>query len=299
MKEINLKKRILVLGGTGFIGKRLVEKLQEQGRLVNLLVYDKIPDFASQKNITIYKGDLADKKTIIDAVKNSDIIVNLVGTFNEDIFYLLNIVSSANLLDVCKTFGHLEKLIFISSEAVYGDYINAPHKENDALNPVTEYGFSKYLAEEVYRFYNKKYKIPVIILRLANTYGPGHRIGVISESINSAINNQPVKLHKDGQQRRDFLYVDDAAVGIIESIDYIPNSGYDIFNITGNKAYSLIEMVSLIERAMKKKIEIDFMPPKLQDIRHMEADYQKAKTALGYDPKVSLEEGIIKTIGKL
>lgn len=289
------KKKILICGGTGFIGRRLVEELQKQGRAVNLLVYAKIPKSPKKNDTVIFKGDLLDKKTLIKAVKNSDIIVNLVGTFNEDICYLLNIVSSANLLDACKENKNIEKIIFISSEAVYGNYKDKPYKETDSLKPATKYGLSKYLAEETYKFYSKKYKIPVIILRLANTYGPGHKIGVIAECFGFALKNQPVKLHKDGKQARDFLYVDDAVSGIIKSIDY-KSKGFDIFNISGKKIHSLLELVSLIEKNIGRKIEIEFMPPKKQDIKYMCASYRKAKFALGYEPKVSLNEGIARTI---
>jgi UDP-glucose 4-epimerase len=298
MKNSNFKKRILVLGGTGFIGARLVKRLQDNKEIVNLLVYDKIPGFFSKENLVIFKGDITDKKTLIEAVKNSDIIVNLVGTFNEKMYYPLNVASSVNLLDVCKKFGHIKKIIFISSEAVYGDYSGRPYSEKDIPKPTTEYGFSKFLAEEIYRFYSEKYKIPVIILRLANTYGPGHRVGVISECISSAFKNQPVKIHRTGEQRRDFLYVDDAVNGIIKSIAHKAKE-FEIFNISGEKTYSLLEMVSLTEKIICTKIKIKFMAPKKQDVLHMEESHEKAVNVLGYNPKTNLQEGITMTVDYL
>jgi len=266
MKKNQNKQKILVCGGTGFIGKRVVKKLLERGKKVNLLVYDKISVSLKNENIKIFKGDLSDKKTIVKAVKSSDIVLNLVGTFNEDIFYLLNIVSSANLLDACKEAKNIKKIIFVSSEAVYGNYKGRPHNENDKPEPATEYGFSKYLAEETYKFYSKRYKIPVIILRLANTYGPGHRIGVISECLDSILHKRPVRIHKDGRQKRDFLYVDDAAEGIVKSL-VCKTDGVSVFNITGQKAYSLIDTLKIIERIIGKKIKINFLPKKKQDIK--------------------------------
>ena len=104
MKKPNNKKRILVLGGTGFIGSRLVAKLQEEGMFVNLLVFDNPSESFSKKNTTIFKGDITDEKALEKAVKNSDIIINLVGSFNKDFYYSLNVAGSANLLSVCKEF---------------------------------------------------------------------------------------------------------------------------------------------------------------------------------------------------
>jgi len=149
----NNKKRILVCGGTGFIGERLVEELQKQGRNVNLLVHGRIPKSFKNTNLNIFKGNILDKKTLIRAVRNSDIVVNLVGSFYKDI-YLLNMVSSSNLLEVCKE-SNIEKIIFTSSEAVYGEYTGRSYKEIDRPKAIIEeYGFSKYLAEQLYKFYS-------------------------------------------------------------------------------------------------------------------------------------------------
>jgi len=298
MKKPNNKKRILVLGGTGFIGSRLVAKLQEEGMFVNLLVFDNPSESFSKKNTTIFKGDITDEKALEKAVKNSDIIINLVGSFNKDFYYSLNVAGSANLLSVCKEFSHIKKIIFISSEAVYGDYAGRPYKEKDIPKPTTEYGFSKYLAEQICQFYSQKYNIPVIILRLANTYGPGQKVGVISECINSALQNRPFKIHKTGRQRRDFLYVDDAVDGMVRSIDY-PVKGFEVFNISGDKTYSLLEMISITEKIIGKKIALTLVSPKKQDLVHMEESNKKAKNILGYMPKTSLREGITKTINYL
>lgn len=293
MPKIDKKIRILVLGGTGFIGQNLVKELLKQGRNVNLLVYGEIPPFFKNKKLNIFKGDIADKKTLEIPVKNSDILVNLVGSFFNDI-YSINVMSSCNLMEVAKE-HNISKIIFTSSEAVYGEYPNRPYKESDPPKPITEYGLSKYLAERMYEFYSEKFNIPTTILRLSNTYGPGQKMGVIHECLSSVFNNQPVRIHRDGNQRRDFLYVDDAVNGIIKSIDHKSN-GINIFNVSGGKTYSLLELISSIENNIKRKIEINFMPPKKQDIKCMCASCQKAGLLLKYEPKTDLRKGIAKII---
>lgn len=287
------KKRILVCGGTGFIGQRLVKELLKQGRNINLLVYDKIPPSFKNKNLSVFKGGILDKEVLKRALKKSDIVVNLVGSWEKDI-YLINVLGSSNLLEVCKK-SNIEKIVFISSEAVYGKYMGKLYIESDCPKPITEYGFSKYIAEKIYKFYSDAYNIPTVILRLSNTYGPGQRTGVVSEFLNSALKNQPVRIHRDGKQSRDFLYVDDAVNGIIKSIDFNVK-GVEIFNIPGRKVHSLLELIFLIQRKLGKEIEIKFLEPPKPDIKYMRSNYRKAKHLLNYEPKVSLEEGIVRAI---
>ncbi len=295
MRDSKNKKRILVCGGTGFIGKRLVEELLKQRRNINLLVYDKIPPLFKNKNLNIFKGSILDKQVLKRALKESDIIVNLVGSFRKDI-YLINVLGSFNPLEVCKE-SNIEKIVFISSEAVYGKYMGRPSVESDCPKPTTEYGFSKYIAEKTHKFYSDRYNIPTVILRLSSTYGPGHKIGlgVLNDSLDSALKNQPIRIHGDGKQHRDFLYIDDAVNGIIKSIDY-EAKGFEIFNISGGKSYSLLELMSLIQKKIGKKIEIKFLGPQKDDIKYMSSSYRKAKRLLNYEPKVNLGEGIVRTI---
>ncbi len=287
------KKRIFVCGGTGFIGQGLVKELLKQGRNINLLVHDKIPPSFKSKNLNVFKGSILDKKTLSRALKESDIAINLVGSFDKDI-YSINVLGSSNILEICKE-SNIKKIIFISSEAVYGKYTGKPNIESDCPMPTTEYGFSKYIAEKVYKFYSDKYSIPTVILRLSSTYGPGQKRGVLFKSLNSALKNQPVIIHGDGKQCRDFLYIDDAVNGIIKSIDYKAKE-FEIFNISARKAYSLSELISLIQKNLGKEIKIKFLKPRNQDIKYMYSNYRKAKRLLNYEPKISLEEGIVKIV---
>ncbi len=287
------KKRILICGGTGFMGQRLVKELLRQRKNINLFVHGEIPQSFQNKDLNIFKGDILDKKTLKPALEKSDIVVNLVGAFFKDI-YLLNIVSSFNLLEACKE-SNIKKVIFISSEAVYGKYPGRPCLESDRPEPTTEYGLSKYLAEQLYEFYSDKYNIPVIVLRPSNTYGPGQKQGVVFECLSSIFKNQPVVIHSDGKQRRAFVYVDDVVSGIIKSIDY-KSKGFDIFNISGTKAYSLLEFISVLRQNFKREIQVKFLTSKKPYVRDMCSSYQKAKTLLGYEPKINLEKGIKKTI---
>ncbi len=272
MNKINKRKRILVCGGTGFIGQRLVKTLEKQGRRVNLL-----------------EGDIQRKKDIESALKKSDIAINLVGSFDKDIF-LLNALSNVNFLKACGKFN-IEKVIFTSSQSVYGEYSGKLFIESARPEPLTEYGLSKYLGEEIYRFYSNRYNIPSIILRLSNVYGPGQKKGVVLNFFNNILRGKPVKIKGDGKQKRDFLYIDDAVNSIIRSIDYEPKN-FDIFNVCGEKARNLLELVSLIEQKLNKKAKKEFVEFKWEDVNSMCSNCQKAKRFLKYKSKTTFEKGI-------
>lgn len=278
MNNFDNKSKIFVCGANGFIGQNLVKVLLGQGR-----------------NLNIFKGDILDKKALKQALKQTDVVVDLIGSFNKDI-YLLNILSSSNLLEACKE-SNIKKIIYISSEAVYGEYPGRPYLESDEPKPLTEYGLSKFLAEKIYKFYSDMYNIPIIVLRLSNTYGTEQKKGVVFDFISSILKTQSVAVHNDGKQHRGFLYIDDAVDGIVKSIDY-KLTGFEIFNISGRKAYSLLDLISVIKQNIKKEIGVKFVEYKGSDmnINYMFSNYQKAKSFLGYDPKINLKKGIVKTI---
>jgi UDP-glucose 4-epimerase len=278
MNKARKKKRILICGGTGFIGQKLVKELLRQGR-----------------EVRVFQGDILNKKELMPAMEKADIVVNLVGSFDKDI-YLLNVLASANLLEVSKEFN-IEKIIFISSQTVYGEYSGRQFTESDPAEPITEYGLSKYLAEQIYRFYSKKYNMPTVILRLSNVYGPGQKKGVIFNFINAVLKDQSVTIYGNGKQQRDFLYLDDAVDGIVKSIDY-KLKGFDIFNIPGPKTHSLLKVLALIEENFKKKVNVKFLKSEKEDVRCMSSNYQKAEDFLKYKPKISLEKGIKEIISQ-
>lgn len=268
-------ERILVFGGTGFIGQHFVETLKEQKR-----------------KVFIFRGNLQ-KKEPTKALKNIDIVVNLVGFFNNTDCYPFNLLTSFNFLQAAKD-SKVKKIIFISSGAVYGRYKQKPYLETDALHPVTNYGLSKYLSEEMYQWYSELYSIPTIVLRLSNTYGPGNKIGIISETMNSIANNKPLTLFGNGMEKRDFVYVKDVAKAIVKSIDY-PLKDFSVFNISGSKVFSTMDIISKIEKVTGKKIKLHFAKTSqiaTNNIKYLCLNHKKAFSLLSWKPETSLERGI-------
>ena len=208
-------KRIVVFGGSGFVGKSLLEKL-----------IDEKMDFIVAKNkskinnkVKIFDGNLLDSNSFESKIKNNDIIINLAGQFkgNFSNFIDLNIKGGLNLLEACKKKKGI-RIILISSVNVYGESNGKASKENQELKPQNIYGTIKVLTENLYQTYSKSYGMKITILRLANLYGINKKNGLMLNMINALEKNKVVTINHLGNQERDYLYIDDAINGIIKTI---------------------------------------------------------------------------------
>lgn len=285
-----MNAKILVCGGTGFIGQSLAESLQE--RKVRLLIHDRFPaELRSLGNrLEFTWGDLLRRESLDEALTGISFVVNLVGAYSGDL-YNLNVCSSYNLLEACRG-RDIQRILFISSEAVYGECCGKPALEADPPKPSTEYALTKYLAECLYKLYAEVYGLPVTVLRLANVYGPGQSAGVVFDFLSPFLQGQPVVINHDGQQRRNFVYISDATQGIKKALDYKSPQNFDIFNLSGSKSTSLLELVSLIERIAKRKARAKFAKYNGPDIRCLWSSHKKATALLGYNPEIELEQGL-------
>lgn len=285
-----MEGKILVCGGTGFIGQNLVESLEE--RRVRLLVHNHFPTELRSlgDRIEFTWGDTLRRESLVEALTGISFVVNLMGAYSGNL-YTQNIHSSYNLLEACRG-RDVQKILFISSEAVYGDCCEKPALEADLPKPSTEYALTKYLAECLYKLYAEVYGLPVTVLRLANVYGLGQRAGVVFDFLSSFLQGQPIVIKNNGHQRRDFVYVSDAVQGIKKALDYKSPQLFDIFNISGSKLTSLLELVSFIERAAKRKARVRFIKYNAPDMHCLWSSHEKAKALLAYTPKVELAQGL-------
>ena len=167
---------IIVLGGSGFVGKSLLQKLESKKFKVKVMV-----NSSKIKNkFKKFHGDILDKKTFENQIKNGDIIINLVGQYNDNIsnFIDLNIKGGLNLLESCKGKKNI-KIILISSIDAYGENMHYASKEKDKSSPQNNYGLIKLLAEKMYENFANIHGLDVIVLRLSNLYGPNKKNGLI------------------------------------------------------------------------------------------------------------------------
>jgi len=283
--------RIIILGSSGFLGKSLREKLSTTKFDVKFMIHK---SKSKLKNNEFF-GDILEQKTLLKNLRDNDIVVNLVGQHekNFDNFFDSNLKGSLNLLEIAKLKNI--KIIFASSINVYGENCKFSSKETDMPNPMTSYGVVKYLTEQLYEKYSKVYGLDVTILRFSNVYGKNKKSGIITNILKSKSKN-PVIFTHNGNQHRDFLFVNDAINGIIQVIKKRPKK-FKIFNISSNNIVTPKKIVKLIESISKRKIYYKSTNQKY-DEKCIWANNTKAIKILDFTPKIDLKNGLIQTLEK-
>ena len=282
---------ILLLGGTGFLGKFMLKRL-DQKNSVKVMIHDS--DF--QTSAEKFKGNILKKTSFFNEIRKDEIIINFLGqiTANESDFIDLNIVGGINLLNSCLE-KKIKKIILISTINVYGENLEQPSKENDSLKPKTTYGVVKMITEQMYEYFSKIHGIDIVILRLADIYGPDKKNGFLTQIINSLNDKTIVPVcYNDGKQQRDMLYIDDAIDCILNVINN-PNHGFNSFNVSSGKRYSINELISKIEKISKSKLTVNYSS-EIPDEKCIWANNEKAKKFLKFEPKVDIEIGLKSTI---
>ena len=281
---------IIVLGGSGFLGKLLLKKLNQEHLPHKSLIHEKAIDDDS-----CFFGDITDKNFLDNHISDGDIIVNLIGQENEHMFDQ-NIKGSYNLLNSIIKKKNI-RIIFTSSILVYGDSDEQMSNEMDLPKPITEYGIIKLLSENIYDVYSRLFGLDVTILRFSNIYGPKKDSGIISKCIHSIQQQNPIILNQNGNQTRDFLHVDDA-INAIFLVLQNHFSGFQIFNISSSVGIQINQIVDLIEKYTKKTISKKFVNEK-QDIKYIVGDNSKAKNLLNFSVKNDIYNGLKDIINKL
>lgn len=262
-------KKYLVTGGDGFIGSSIAKAIGAE-------VFD------------IARGqDILNKEQIIKATKDVDGIfhcaakISVPESFEKaDEYYAVNVLGTENVNKTNK------KIVFSSSAAVYGTY-NEKVNEDVALKPESPYGQNKVDAEKILS------TGPNIALRYFNVYPS--RAGVISKFIALAKENKDITLVGDGNQVRDFIFIDDIVAANIKAMEY-NNNKFEVFNIASGVGITMKELAELIIRLSRSNSKIIHIPANRGDVPFSIADISKAKNILGWEPKVSLEEGLKKII---
>jgi len=284
--------KILLFGGSGFIGKHLINKMN--GKYDFLSLSRNLEDNSMCSKI----ADILKPESYEPFLENTETIINLIGQIdpNLDQFTSSNLTGSLNLLNSAVKYN-VKNIILISTINVYGENNNSPSKETDILSPESNYGIIKMMNEKLYEHFSKIYGINVTILRLSGVYGPGKIKGFFPQMIN-AINDKTIilKLYNYGNQLRDFIYIDDAIDGILKSISH-KSSGFDIFNISSGNRYSIKEIISITEKLSNSHIGVEYSSKKF-DEKCISADNSKSKLILNFDPKISLNSGIQKTLNQ-
>jgi len=298
--------RVLVTGGTGFIGSHLVKALVKAGhqvRVLDNLSTGSIENLADVLNaIEFVRGDVRDYGTVESAVRGVDAVVHLAALIDvaesvekPDLYFDVNIRGTYN---VAKVLRNIDTFVFTSSSAVYGEPIKVPIPEDHPLMPKSPYAASKVSGEAFVQAFANQYGFRPVILRLFNVYGPKQSrayAGVIIEIIRRVSRGEPPIVFGDGEQTRDFVHVSDVVEAIMLSLR---NEGVrGVFNIGSGEGITINYLANLILKLMgREDLRPIYATPRPGDIRHSIADITRARKGLGFKPKVELEVGIKELI---
>jgi len=269
---------ILVTGSSGFIGRKVVERLPKLGVITD---YD--------NSIRVNLENIEE----VMKINSADTVIHLAGkTPKKELkwndYFSNNISSTSNILEYCVK-KNVKKLIYVSNY-IYGNPKYSPIDENHPINPHNAYSESKYLAERLCKFYCHKTNLNLIILRPFNIYGESMNEGfLLSNLINSVKTNEKVTIiNKDS--RRDLLHVDDFVDLILKIKDY--NCKFEIFNVGTGISSSFNEIIEKIEKITLKKLDLEYLEDKKIFIEDIKADITKIKEKLDWKPRVGIEEGL-------
>jgi UDP-glucose 4-epimerase len=291
----------LVLGGNGFIGSHLVDRLLAEGH--NVRVLDKYEEHYRKPlpSVDYQYGDFGNRGLLMEALMDIDVVFHLISTTlpktsNDDPAFDVqsNVVETLFLLEQC-TAQRVKKIIFISSGGtVYGKPSVLPIPEDSATDPECSYGITKLAIEKYLYLYWYLHGLDYCIFRLANAYGERQRPtatqGVIPVFLERALRNDEIVVWGDGSVIRDYVHVTDISSALIRALTY--TGEFRIFNIGSGQGHSLSEVIDVIERATERSLQVKYTNGRSFDVPMNVLDISRAKNHLNWAPTISLIEGV-------
>lgn len=320
-------RKVLILGGCGFIGSHLCDELIAHGYQVRVLddldpqVHGDshwIPDYMNPK-AEIVIGDAGSPRQVKDVLGDVDAVVHLAArvgvaqsAYEMSSYIYCNTLGTAVLLETIKRWGSVKRLIVASSMSVYGEgqvsYDSGSPMEGQPV-PTAEtkppdlqsiYALTKYDQERMCLLFGRAYNVPTIALRLFNVYGTRQSLsnpytGAIAIFASRLMNGKPPIIYEDGQQRRDFVHVSDVVRGIRLALESDVKD--EAINIGSGSSHTILELAEILATEMGKAVKPEITGQKrVGDIRHCFADISKARRLLGYEPQMSLQDGMAELI---
>jgi nucleoside-diphosphate-sugar epimerase len=302
--------KTIVTGAAGFIGSHLVEALLKQGKEV--IAVDQFNDYydprLKHKNIahlqnspqfTLITGDiqdlewselLKDVEVIYHQAAQAGVRASWGAGFRH--YTERNISATQVLLEAAKDAENLKRFVFASTSSVYGDAETLPTHEQIPPQPVSPYGITKLAAERLCMLYHKNFGVPIVALRYFTVYGPRQRPDMAFHKFFKAVlQDEAIPIYGDGQQTRDFTFVSDAIAANLAAAT-VPEAVGEVFNIGGGSRVVLAEVLDTMAEIVGKPIRKNYISKAMGDARHTAADVSKARQILGYQPQVSLREGL-------
>jgi nucleoside-diphosphate-sugar epimerase len=304
----------LVTGGAGFIGSNLVRGLLERGDNVRVL-----DNFSTgrrgnlaglETDVELVEGELRSYERVHAAVRGCELVFHLggLGSVPRSVqdpltTSAVNVEGTMNVLLAARDEG-VRRVVFASSSSVYGNAPELPLRESMAPDPISPYGVAKLAAERYCVSFSRVYhSFETVVLRYFNVFGPrqdptSQYAAVVPLFLTAVAAGQPVTIFDDGEQSRDFTYVDNVVAANLRAADAEGVSGR-IFNVSGGTPTSVNELADTIARLLGKPLEKIYLPARPGDLRNSWADRAEAREALGWEPHVGLEDGLRLTAESL
>ena len=308
-------KTILVTGCAGFIGSNFVKQFRKNFPKTKIIGID---DFSTghkkalEPSIIFYYGSILNEKLLekIFFKYKPEYIFHFAAL--PEVSYSIehprhtsevNIVGTVALLEASKNHG-VKRFIFSSSSSVYGDAKKLPTKESEnSPDPKSPYAVQKYISELFCKIFSDLFGLDTVCLRYFNVFGPGQYGNSPYSTVVSAwlesiyfLKKKSTFIEGDGNQSRDFCYVDNVVLANILVMKSKQNFKGEVLNVAYGNQTKINEVKRLIEKYTGKKLDLEKLPPRLGDVRHTHADISKARKLIGYNPRVNFEDGLKKTI---
>jgi nucleoside-diphosphate-sugar epimerase len=300
----------IVTGVAGFIGSNLAQKLLEQGDQV--IGIDQFNDYydpslkrqnahilAKYREFKLIEADIQalDWRQLLQGVEvlfhqaaQAGVRASWGDGFRQ--YTERNINATQIILEAAKETPSLQRMVFASTSSVYGNAETMPTPETLCPQPVSPYGITKLAAERLCWLYHQNFNVPVTALRYFTVYGPRQRPDMaFHKFFQAAIAGKPIGIYGDGKQTRDFTFISDAVAANLAAA-VVPEAVGEVFNIGGGSRVVLLDVLDTMEKVIGKPIERLHQGLARGDARHTAADVTKARTILGYNPQVSLAEGL-------
>ena len=299
----------LITGAAGFLGAALANHLSRQGHQVRGIDDLSTGESASlSPDVNFTRGDVNDRPKLWTLLQDVDVVYHLAARVSvpESVLYpreynAVNVGGTVSLMEAMRDVG-VRRVVMASSGAVYGDLGEQPINENSVPNPRSPYAVSKLAAEHYIRTIGSLWNIETISLRIFNAYGPGQRMPVshppvVPHFINQTLRNGTLVVHNDGEQTRDYVYVDDV-VKALTAATTAPGLDGLVINVGSGVETSVRTLVNAVTEIVPGKAEVVYNPRVSGGVSRMCADLTLAKKKLSYTPSVLLEEGLRLTLEK-
>ncbi len=302
-------RTFLVTGGAGFVGSHLVEALLARGDRVR--VFDNFStghrqNIPNHKHVEVVEGDLVDTGAVAKVVTGVDCIFHeaALASVPRSIDQPLDtnaacVTGTVTLLDAARR-AKVRRVVYAGSSSAYGDRATSSKRESDLPNPMSPYAAAKLAAEYYCQAFAKSFGIETVTLRYFNVFGPRQDpnspySAVIPLFVTALLAGKPPVIYGDGLQSRDFTYVANVVQGNLLAADAANVSGC-VMNVAGGRSTTLLDLLRLLNEYLGTNVQPKFATARTGDVRESLADISEARRLLGYEPSVSFEDGLKKTV---